>query len=77
MAKPGEITHTYLQEATKHDDAKIPIWLWNDQLKTQAWDFLEGRWDAALVVIPGFGLRFWRRKVKRSLFEWFHQRYLG
>jgi hypothetical protein len=78
MDKPGEFTHASLEESTKHDDAEIPIWLWNDRLKSWVWYFLEGReWEAAMVVLHGFGLLFWRRKVMSSLCELFNRRYAG
>jgi hypothetical protein len=35
MGKPEELTHASLEEATNHDDAEIPIWIWNDRLKTE------------------------------------------
>jgi hypothetical protein len=43
MGAQGELTHASLEEATKHDDAEVPIWLWNSRLKTREWNFLEGR----------------------------------
>jgi hypothetical protein len=76
MGAHGELTRASLEEATKHDDAEVPIWLWNSRLKTLEWNFLEGReWESALVVIRSFGLRCWQRKVTSSFFLWFHKRY--
>jgi hypothetical protein len=76
MCAQGELTRASLEEATKHDDAEVPMWLWNSWLKTREWNFLEGReWESVLVVIRSFSLRFWRRKVTSSFFLWFHKRY--
>jgi hypothetical protein len=76
MGDQGELTRASLEEATKHDDAEVPIWLWNSRLKTREWNFLEGReWESDLVVIRSFGLRFWRRKATSSFFLWFHKLY--
>jgi hypothetical protein len=76
MGTQGELTCASLEEATKHDGAEVPIWLWNHRLKTLEWDFLEGReWEAALVVIRSFGLRCWQQKVTSIFFLWLHKRY--
>jgi hypothetical protein len=78
MGRTGELNRASLEEATKYDDAEVPIWLWNARLKTQAWNLSEGReWEAALVVIILFALRFWRQKVTISLFMWFYKCYPG
>jgi hypothetical protein len=76
MGAQVELTRSSLEEATTHDNAEVPIWLWNSRLKTLEWNFFEGReWGSALVVIISFGLRFWRRKVTRSFFLWLHKCY--
>jgi hypothetical protein len=43
MGAQGELTRASLEEASNHDDAEVPIWLWNSRLKTREWNFLEGR----------------------------------
>jgi hypothetical protein len=76
MGTQVELTRAYLEEDTKHDDAEVPIWLWNSRLRTLEWGLLEGReWESALVVIRSFSLRFWRLKLTSSFFLWFHKRY--
>jgi hypothetical protein len=78
MDRPVELNHAFLEEATMNDDAEVPIWLWNTQLKTQTWTFFEGReWETDLVVIINFCMSFWRRKVTCSFFTWFYKCYPG
>jgi hypothetical protein len=36
MVTPGALSRASLEEATKHDDAEVPIWLWSTWLKMQA-----------------------------------------
>jgi hypothetical protein len=43
MGSQGEVTRASLEGATNHNDAEVPIWLWNSRLKTLEWNFLEGR----------------------------------
>jgi hypothetical protein len=76
MGAQGSLTRASLEEATKHDDAEVPICLWNSRLKTLEWNLLEGReWESALMVIISFGLIFWQRKATRSFFLWFNKLY--
>jgi hypothetical protein len=61
MGTPVALSCASLEEVNKHDDAKVPIWMWNTRLKTQARIFLEGReWEATLAVLRTFSLSFWR-----------------
>jgi hypothetical protein len=69
-------------EATKHDDAEVPIYLWNDRL-TRPWRSLEGPNDtvdverdktlykAADAIRNKFALPWWKQNVLRYFRIWF------
>jgi hypothetical protein len=69
-------------EATKHDDAEVPIFLWNDRL-TLPWRSLEGPNDTvdmerdmtlykyADAIRNKFALPWWKHNVLRSFRIWF------
>jgi hypothetical protein len=69
-------------KATKHDDADVPIYLWNDRL-TRPWRSLAGSEDiideelneklykAEDTIRKKFLLSCWKKKVRRSFMVWF------
>jgi hypothetical protein len=73
-------------EATKHDDAEVPIHLWNDLL-TRLWRSLEGSDDsideelnvklhkAADTIRNKLVLPFWKKNVMRLFMVWFKTTY--
>jgi hypothetical protein len=65
------------EEVTKDDDAEIPYQLWNSRL-TRLWDsdtLPPSIQKPAEVVPQKFVLRFWKIKVRCSLFGWFSKEY--
>jgi hypothetical protein len=73
-------------EATKHDDADVPIYLWNDRL-TRPWCILEGSEDiideelndklykATDTIRNKVVLHCWKKNVRRSFMVWFRSTY--
>jgi hypothetical protein len=73
-------------EATKHDDADVPICLWNDRL-TRPWRSLAGSEDiidedlnvklykVADTIRNKFVLPCWKKNVRRSFMVWFRTTY--
>jgi hypothetical protein len=73
-------------EATKHDDADVPIYLWNDRL-TRPWRSLAGSEDiideelneklykAADTIRNKFMLPCWKKNARRSFMVWFRSTY--
>ena len=65
-------------KAVKHDDAEIPVYMWNDRLvsthpnPTHINSLPRDKVDHAINVLRKFALRCWKRRVLQSL-----QRYLS
>ena len=52
------------QKAAKHDDAEVPIYLWNDRVRTGSQLNLS---DAELNCVQTCALGYWKRLVARTL----------
>jgi hypothetical protein len=73
-------------EATKHDDAEVPIHLWNDRL-TRQWrslavsDYIIDEelnvklYSAADMIRNKFVLPCWKKKLRRLFMVWFKTTY--
>lgn len=63
--------------ATKSDDAKVPVYMWNEilihdlQFKPNG---IADDWNKALDVIRTFGLRRWKSNVTRGFIRWLLKR---
>jgi len=57
--------------ATKSDDAEVPLELWNDHIVPDR-DPVK---ISALDVIRKFALRWWNRNLERGFLEWFRAKY--
>ncbi len=65
--------------ATKSDDAEIPVYLWREHLVNDGptpWtEVQQTGLDAAMDMMRSVCLRWWKRKVQRSLFDWLRKYY--